>query len=475
MLGRYALYGQIAAGGMASVHFARVEGFAGFERTVAIKRLHPHLARDPEFVSMFVDEARLAARVSHPNVASTLDVVSHEDELFVVMEYVHGESLARLWRTAIADPSSIPLPVILAIMTGALAGLHAAHEARNKLGEPLGIVHRDISPHNILVGKDGIARIIDFGVAKAKDRLHATQDGKVKGKLAYMALEQLRGGLVDRRSDIYSMGVVLWELLARSRLFAGDNDAMTITNILERHIAPPSKSAPGVPATLDRVTLRALAREPAKRFETASQMATALEASGPIASPARVGEWVEAMAGDGLARRAEALARIEAESGVRVREAVEVEAAPLADASQVSSMSVSGPAKLEPPRARARWFAGLAIGSILLVSGALWHFRSAEPSTPAAPVVAIPAIEPAVPESAPVAAPVPPSSTPSPATRSGTAAPSFAPQKRASDPARGPVRKPSASSETIPRPRCEPPFTIDPDGVRHYKPECPLN
>src|SRR5258708_29137656 len=167
VVGRYLLCDEIAAGGMATVHVGRLMGTAGFSRTVAIKRLHAQFAKDPDFVSMFLDEARLAARIRHPNVIGTLDVVALEGELFLVMEYVPGESLARLWRTTFDTGRTIPLPIISAILVGVLDGLHAAHEATDDNGEPLGIVHRDVSPHNILAGTDGIARVLDFGDAKA--------------------------------------------------------------------------------------------------------------------------------------------------------------------------------------------------------------------------------------------------------------------------------------------------------------------
>src|SRR5262245_3092434 len=178
VVGRYALYGEIASGGMATVHFERLLGPVGFSRTVAIKRLHPQFAKDPEFVSMFLDEARLAARIRHPNVVATLDVVATKGELFLVMEYVQGESLSRLARAVMARGENLPPRIVASIMCGVLHGLHAAHEARDQRGEPLGIVHRDVSPQNVLVGIDGTARVVDFGVAKASGRHQSTRKGK---------------------------------------------------------------------------------------------------------------------------------------------------------------------------------------------------------------------------------------------------------------------------------------------------------
>jgi serine/threonine-protein kinase len=312
VVGRYALYGEIASGGMATVRYGRLRGSAGFTRTVAVKQLLEPFARNPDFVTMFVDEARLASRVRHPNVVSILDVVSRERELFLAMEYVHGESLARLMRAAKAHDEAIPLKATAAIVCGVLHGLHAAHEATSEQGVSLDIVHRDVSPQNILVGKDGVARLLDFGIAKAASQLHVTREGNVKGKLAYMAPEQLEGRIVDRRADIYSTGVVLWELLTGQRLFEGESVDQAISGVLARRIEPPSARAPsGVSAALDELTMRALSRSPSDRFATARQMAVALEECVGLASPAQVGDWVEGLAGDVLSERARVVAEIE--------------------------------------------------------------------------------------------------------------------------------------------------------------------
>src|SRR6185436_11579431 len=203
--GRYVMYDEIAAGGMATVHLGRLRGERGFARTVAIKRLHSQYARDPDFVSMLVDEARIAARVKHPNVVPPLDIIATEaEELLLVMEYVHGEVLARLLGICVRRGEAVPPEIVVAIMVGALSGLHAAHEATSDHGEPLEIVHRDVSPPNILVGADGVARVLDFGVAKAGMRATITHDGSTKGKISYMSPEQLRGGVVDRRTDVFA-------------------------------------------------------------------------------------------------------------------------------------------------------------------------------------------------------------------------------------------------------------------------------
>jgi serine/threonine protein kinase len=313
VIGRYVLHDEIASGGMATVHIGRIVGPAGFSRTVAIKRLHAQYARDPEFVSMFLDEARLAARIHHPNVVSTIDVVAREGELFLVMEYVAGESLARLLSAA-RQTDRIPLPIVLSVMIHALYGLDAAHEAKSSHGEPLAIVHRDVSPQNVLVGRDGVSRVLDFGVAKAAIRLQSTRDGQIKGKLRYMAPEQIQMKTVDRRADVYALSCVLWEALTSGQLFVADDPGAIVNLILNTNVPAPSARAPGLPAKLDAIVLRGLARDPAARFPTAVAMADELERLGPLATSREVGAWVERTCGDVLQARAARVADIESSS-----------------------------------------------------------------------------------------------------------------------------------------------------------------
>jgi serine/threonine-protein kinase len=336
ILGRYALYDEIAAGGMATVHIGRLIGPVGFSRTVAIKRLHPQHAKDPDFVSMFLDEARLAARIRHPNVVGTLDVVALSGELFLVMEYVQGESLARLMKGARESGRLIPLPILSSMLVGALDGLHAAHEATNDQGEPLGIVHRDVSPHNILVGSDGVARVLDFGVAKAAGRIQTTKDGQLKGKISYMAPEQIHG-TVDRTTDVYALSVVLWEALTGRRLFYAENDAKTLANVMSPKVDPPSRHVPTIPKELDALVLKGLASEPANRFPTAREMARALQKVVPIAPASDVSDWVEMMAGGTIAARAKRVALIESSTPAAPPDSESVPSIPM------SLTPVSGP------------------------------------------------------------------------------------------------------------------------------------
>jgi eukaryotic-like serine/threonine-protein kinase len=383
MLGRYALYDKIASGGMGSVHIGRLLGPAGFARTVAIKRMHPHVAEDPQFVSMFLDEARLAARIHHPNVVPTLDIVATTGELFLVMEFIQGESLSHLIRAAKARGEKIPADMVAAIMVGALLGLHAAHEAMSDRGEPLGIVHRDVSPQNILVGTDGVARVLDFGVAKAIDRVHqTTQDGQLKGKLAYMAPEQI-GGVVSRATDVYAASVVLYEALTGKGLFAGENGAQTLERILKGCVVPPSHHVSGVLSALDAVTMRGLRVDPAERYSTARDMARALEDAIPLPTASRIGDWVEIAARETLVERSSRIVRIESDSLSRMDRDAPAKAAPL------------------PPRTSSRrrgaLLASLAGGLLFSVSVAAVVSRSSTRRSPSARAAPAPLTSPAPP------------------------------------------------------------------------------
>lgn len=232
--GRYEVLTTIAKGGMATVYAARATGVAGFERIVAIKVLHPHMAHEEEFISMFLDEARLAARIRNPNVVATLDISDSEgDGFFIVMDYVEGDHLGALLRESKKLEQRVDPPVACRIVLDALSGLAAAHGLKDDSGEPVMLVHRDVSPHNIIVGVDGISRLTDFGIAKADVRLSSTREGQFKGKVAYMSPQQAKYGAADQRADLFSLGVVLWETLTGRRLFLGETNADTLYRILE--------------------------------------------------------------------------------------------------------------------------------------------------------------------------------------------------------------------------------------------------
>ena len=313
IVGRYAVFDAIATGGMATVHFGRLIGPAGFSRTVVVKRLHAQYAADAEFATMFLDEARVAARIRHPNVVPVIDVVADGSEILLVMEYAQGESLAYLSRAE--DPRTPGrLRILCNVVAGALQGLHAAHEATGENGRPLGVVHRDVSPQNILVGTDGNARVLDFGIAKAAGQAHHTGAGQVKGKIRYLSPEQVMCGDVDRRADLWATAVVLWEALTGTKLFSAECDGGVLSQIVNRAIPSPREVAPDVPEAVARVVLRGLERDRDRRFATAQEMAAALEEAVGLLPPREVGAWVERLARSRLEKRQQVLDDIEAET-----------------------------------------------------------------------------------------------------------------------------------------------------------------
>jgi serine/threonine-protein kinase len=274
---RYETLRVIASGGMATVHLGRALGAGGFERLVAIKVMHSHLASEPEFIAMFLDEARLAARIRHPNVVSTLDVQNDQEGAFLVMDYIEGPSLKQVMQVRRKSGEPIPIDILLRIFLDTLAGLHAAHELRDGAGNSLNLVHRDVSPHNILIGVDGIARITDFGVARAEARIASTHSGQLKGKIAYMSPEQARAEPVDRRADIYAAGVILWEMLTNRALIRGSSDIVMLGMVAAADHPPPRSSNASVPEALSAACARALRRLPSERFATAADFGDAIE------------------------------------------------------------------------------------------------------------------------------------------------------------------------------------------------------
>ncbi|WP_437284660.1 serine/threonine-protein kinase [Sorangium sp. So ce406] len=508
---RYLLFDEIGAGGMATVHLGRQLGSAGFRRTVAIKRLYPQFVRDPELVAMLLDEARVAARIRHPNVVSTIDVVSSGGEVLLVMEYVHGEPLARLLRAATREGGAPPPRVACAVLAGALHGLHAAHEATAEDGAPLHLVHRDVSPHNVLVGEDGVARVLDFGVAKSAGRAQITRDGQLKGKLAYMSPEQIAGEPLDRRADVYAAGVVLWETLTGERLFEGRGEALSILRLLQAGVDPPSARRPGVPPELEAITLRALARDPEDRFPTARAMALALEETGLAASTSEVGDWVTSLAGESLAQRAALIAAIEpggaggeagaAGAGGEAKAAgagaeAGSEAAGAWKGTEVGAAAGGPGAGSLQAANRPPWAALAATGALLAIAAAAIGLARAEaptlarakagvaaaararsagrllgtahpaatassaglPATPGAPAASAASAVAATP-----GAPAAPAAAIAPATSATTAAPATA--AAGAGARRLPRRAPA-------RDGCNPPFIIDGQGHKRYKREC---
>ncbi|WP_437812913.1 protein kinase domain-containing protein [Sorangium sp. So ce1078] len=299
---------EIASGGMATAYLARRAGVAGLERLVVLKRVHRHLLAQPEVLDMLRDEARLAALIRHPHVVSVEDVLEAGGELLLVMPYVEAVPLAALIEGAAGAGERLPPAVASRVLADVLSGLHAAHEARDLQGRPLEVVHRDVSPRNVLVGADGRSLLIDFGIAKAARRAAVTRSGVLKGTFSYMAPEQLRGARdVDRRADLFAAGAVLHEALTGAALFDGQDEASVLLGILADEIEAPSARAPGVPPELDRVVLRALARDRDERFPTAADFLEALERALPPAPAREVAALVERHGGAALAARREAV------------------------------------------------------------------------------------------------------------------------------------------------------------------------
>ncbi len=375
---------------MATVYLAKVLGEGGFERLVALKVMHPHIANEPDFVSMFLDEARLAARIRHPNVVSTLAVERNEEGLCLVMEYIEGHALNAILRTALTAKKSLSIPVVLRILVDLLEGLHAAHELDGDDGHSLELVHRDVSPQNVLVGADGVSRITDFGVAQAKARLTTTQGSGLKGKVAYVSPEQVMlTGKIDRRADVFAAGIVLWEALTGRRLFRGESEGQTIAQIMAGVQRTPRDVRADVPPAISEVCMKALSNGREDRYQTAVEFADAIEAAAmeagvTLAKPREVATEIltfdiAAPAIDAGMLRADPT-RGGSSSGVSRDRATDAESALVASTAAV-------------PRARAgRWFliAGLAavgIGGLAFAVGTRSRGGAPVAAVPPSPVI----------------------------------------------------------------------------------------
>ena len=309
-LGAYEIVAELKSGGMANLYLGRRQGPAGFSRHVVIKAVKAHLASHTDFIRMFLDEGRIAARIQHPNVVRIEELGEENGLYYLVMEYVHGAALSELLAGLAGMERRVTPDAAVAIIANAAAGLHAAHETLDERGEPLHVVHRDVSPQNILVGALGEVKIIDFGIAKARNRLHVTDaSGGLKGKLRYMAPEQLMRTGIDRRADIYALAVVLWEMLTMRRLFEGKNDGEVITRIQQGQYPPPGAFA-DCPHELDIVIMDALSRNPDDRPSTAREFRQRLRNAVPGAASIENGDLAALLwgvVGDRLDKRANAL------------------------------------------------------------------------------------------------------------------------------------------------------------------------
>jgi eukaryotic-like serine/threonine-protein kinase len=313
VVGAYDLLAELAAGGMAMVYLGRANDGRAVAPLVAIKRPHRHLASDKMFLSMLLDEARLASAIQHENVVKVRELGFHASEPFIVMDYVEGASLSELRKELATAERAVDTKVALRIVLDALMGLHAAHEMRDDTGRPLGIIHRDVSPHNVLIGCDGKARLTDFGIAKAEDRLQITRTHEVKGKLAYLAPERVdKRRICTKQSDVFSMGVVLWECLAGRRLFRGEEAVDTLQEVMHAPIPRLRVLGAHVPPALDDVIARSLSRDLEARFKNAAEFADAIERAagrGNIGVPRDVARTIDAVFGPRIAKRHELIRR----------------------------------------------------------------------------------------------------------------------------------------------------------------------
>ena len=398
-IGRYELRFELASGGMGSVYLARLAGVAGFEKLVALKRIHPHLAKQKDCVEMFLDEAKIASRITHPNVCSVFDFGEADGEYYLAMEYLVGEPLSRLYvrvgknKDRRRDPL---LPLKMArIIADACEGLHAAHQLKDSSGDLLHVVHRDVNPRNLFVTYDGAVQVVDFGLASARERLHQTETGDVKGTMAYMAPEQLRAGSADRRIDVWGLGVALWEGLAVRRLFRRDTTANTMYALLYEEVDPPSKHRPQVPKELDEIALKALARDPKERWQSAREMGQALRqflaARDELIGPPELSEWMAELFPQGEARKGQLmeLARMPHAPVLSIPVTGEF------DITQIASASALVPSLPEQRKPRSGKFgliaAALAIGTALTLYFVRGDARLEEESQLAAGVATEPA------------------------------------------------------------------------------------
>jgi serine/threonine-protein kinase len=311
-LGRYELLARLATGGMGEIFLARMEGAAGFEKLFVIKRILPHLADDVRFRDMLIAEARIASMMTHANICQVYELGETDGQLYIVMEHLEGITVLPMLRKLAKEGGALDLGFIGGVLQQATDGLHYAHELKDRGGEYLGIVHRDVTPSNIFLTDSGVVKVLDFGIAKIKDASAHTQTGTVKGKYAYMAPEQLRGASVDRRADVFALGVVVYEMLALRRLFQRKTDYLTFRAVMEQPIVDIRHYRPDCPDPLALALARALDREPANRYETARQLGSAmLDSISAVQRPwtqGELGDYVAANFADDLRRRSAQIA-----------------------------------------------------------------------------------------------------------------------------------------------------------------------
>lgn len=516
--GRYALYLPLGVGGHAAVHLGVARGRDPMP--VAIKRLHERFAHEPKAIAQLYDEVRLARQVQHPNTVRVLELVSDGTDTLAVFEYVHGEPLSRLLKESRRRGLAVPPAIAAAIVYDALLGLHAAHNAKAADGTPLGLVHRDVGPENVLVGADGVARITDFGIAKAEGRMNSTRGGGIRGKLVYLAPEQV-GGKVDRRTDVYAAGLTLWEVLTGKRPLDGPNEAYIVARALDPRIDAPSTVNPQVSPALDAIVMKALEKNPDARFKSASAFAAALQRAVPIAEPADVSSWVTSLGGPQLDGRWEQLQRILAHelqltgpattgahavgrSLALAQPATGSSLGPTASLTEGLAAAGLGPDTFDvatqhvpaaPPEKGSHGTVIAWVATGLALAFAVYARIQNTPDDPAPLLLPLPArsaeAEPPRPSilpgasayEAPLAAPLPEHSAPSDYAEQHVSAPEPAPRapvrpeppKKANAPEKH-AQKPQGQSAprrpTAPAESCDPPTYVDAKGIKRYKPAC---
>ena len=445
-IGRYTLRYEIASGGMGEVYLAQMRGPASVERWVALKVLKPEIAKKEKFVTMFLDEARIASRLSHPNLCAVVDFGQSDGRYFLALEYLHGETLSKVVRRVHTEAASVPgakvpAELLARVVVDAARGLQAAHDARGPDGKPLHVVHRDVSPQNVFVLYDGIAKVMDFGIASAQGRESHTVTGEVKGKFAYMSPEQLSGKLVDRRTDVFALGVVLWETIVGRRLFRAESEGETVLNVMSKDVPVPSQLGRGIPAALDRIVLRALDRDPDRRYPTAAAMADDLDeylaALGRPTGPAQLANLMHRLFADRIITRDAMLRAPEAPHGI----------IPEIDAESGSSIRSVSPRMLPDetitaPAPRWPWALGVVVAALLASGLGLWATSS--PDEPGRGITSSPLGQARLPAPAPPAPVVPPDPPPPTPPPDPTGA------------AEGPSQPPAPAPDPVPDPDPEP-------------------
>ena len=335
--GKYLLLERINIGGMAEVFKAKTYGVQGFERFLAIKRILPNMAEDDEFINMFVDEARIAVQLTHANVVQIYELGKFENQFYIAMEYVSGRDMRQVLDKLRKEKTTVPVPTTAFVISKICEGLDYAHRRTDPSGRPLNLIHRDVSPQNILVGYEGAVKITDFGIAKAEDRASKTQAGVLKGKFAYMSPEQVRGLPIDRRSDIFAVGILMYEMLTGERLFVGESDFTTLEKVRNAEVPPPRMHNPDIPEELEAIVLKTLSRDRDERYQWASELHDDLQqfliVNNSIYNGKRLAEYLSGHYSEEIERersRMEEFAAIAAPAGLNLETPAKTGAEPVA-------------------------------------------------------------------------------------------------------------------------------------------------